>query len=516
MEWVDVEVSAGRVRGSQRNGAATFLGVPFAAAPVGDLRFRGPVPAIGWSGIRDATHFGPTPLRREIAQATTIPEECVPGLATLNVNVFTPAPGDLGARLPVLAWIHGGGYTGGSPASAWYDGRAFNRSGIVTVTVSYRLGFDGFGWIDGAPPNRGLMDQVAALRWIRENIEQFGGDPHRVTLAGQSAGGGSVLALLSTPSAEGLFSSAIVQSGAPSRMSEESAKEITRRMGSVAQISATDVAAWSAVSEEAILRAQLEVTSVVTACTLSGLDAESLVVRLANPLLDHLRLPFGPVVDNESLLDFEAAQFRGLHRGIPLLIGSTHNELAAPYEEGLDALIPGALERRGMSAAAVRAFGREAQRLGPGASYRQLMAHGVIRLATVHIADTRRASGAASRTWLYDFRHFTQESPIAAHCHELPFVWDCLDAPGVREALGSRPSQWMADVMHSDWARFIRSGHCGWPSVDGAGDGARTYARTHRYRRDAYQLELELLRSCDSRNHQLDSNSEQEDRRNVK
>ena len=167
--------------------SAAFLGIPFAEAPVGERRFAAPVPAAGWDGVREATGFGPTAQRRPFAEVTAIPEPSFPGDSTLNVNVFTPAPGEQDARLPVLVWIHGGGFKAGSPSSPWYDGLAFNRDGVVTVSISYRLGFDGFGWIPDAPHNRGLLDQIEALRWIRDNIAAFGGDPDRLTIAGQSA-----------------------------------------------------------------------------------------------------------------------------------------------------------------------------------------------------------------------------------------------------------------------------------------------------------------------------------------
>ena len=156
---------------------------------------------------------------------TAIPEPSFPGDATLNLNVFTPAPGDRDAGLPVLVWIHGGGFKAGSPSSPWYDGAAFNRDGVVTVSISYRLGFDGFGWIPDAPHNRGLLDQIEALRWVQNNIASFGGDPDRVTVAGQSAGGGSVWALLISPPAAGLFQAAISHSGALSPAARRSTQD---------------------------------------------------------------------------------------------------------------------------------------------------------------------------------------------------------------------------------------------------------------------------------------------------
>ena len=157
-------------------------------------------------GVRDALRYGPTPQRKALAEITTIPEPSIPGQDILNLNVFTPRPrAGNGSEelLPVLVYIHGGGYVAGSPASPWYDGVAFNRDGIVTVTVSYRLGFDGFGWLPDAPSNRGILDCLLALEWVRDNISQFGGDPARVTIAGQSAGGGAVMTLLTMPRAQG-------------------------------------------------------------------------------------------------------------------------------------------------------------------------------------------------------------------------------------------------------------------------------------------------------------------------
>ena len=208
-----VTLAAGKVRGAWRGESAAFLGIPFAKAPVGDLRFAAPVRPDAWEGVRDALEFGATAQRGDPG-VTLIPEPSIPGDATLNVNVFTPAPGTPDAALPVLVWIHGGGYFAGSPASPWYDGRAFNRDGVVTVSVSYRLGFDGFGHIDGAPSNRGVRDWLAALEWVQENIAAFGGDPSRVTIAGQSAGGGAVLTLLGMPQAQHLFHAVWSLSGA--------------------------------------------------------------------------------------------------------------------------------------------------------------------------------------------------------------------------------------------------------------------------------------------------------------
>lgn len=162
-EIIVIDTPSGQVRGAVQvpvgssAHVATFKGIPFAKAPVGSLLFQAPEPVDPWTGVLDALDFGPTAQRGDPG-VTLIPEPSIPGDSTLNVNVVTPAAGDQDAKLPVLVWIHGGGYFAGSPASPWYSSPAFARDGVVTVVISYRLGFDGFGHIPGAPSNRGIRD----------------------------------------------------------------------------------------------------------------------------------------------------------------------------------------------------------------------------------------------------------------------------------------------------------------------------------------------------------------------
>ncbi|MFN3866743.1 MAG: carboxylesterase family protein, partial [Demequina sp.] len=226
----------GRVRGRWRSRTdargvtttyATFRGIPFAAPPVGELRFAPPASALGWDGVRDAAEFGPTPQRESPYDPPRIPEPSIPGDDVLSVNVTTPDPSSA-AGLPVLVWIHGGGFVGGSPASPWYVGQSFARDGVVTATLSYRLGFEGFGWMEDAVPNRGALDWIAGLEWIQRNIASFGGDPSRVTIAGQSAGGAAVMRLLTLPAADHLFARAMAISPADASASVDRAREAAR------------------------------------------------------------------------------------------------------------------------------------------------------------------------------------------------------------------------------------------------------------------------------------------------
>ncbi len=170
---------------------ARFLGIPYAEAPLGELRFRAPVPRARFTEPFHAIAHGATPQVGEPAPFTTIPEPSVSGddILTLAITAPTTALEGLGEALPVMVWIHGGGYLTGSPASPWYDGGAFARDGVITVVISYRLGIEGFMHFDGddANANRGMQDWLCALRWVQENIAAFGGDPARVTVAGQSA-----------------------------------------------------------------------------------------------------------------------------------------------------------------------------------------------------------------------------------------------------------------------------------------------------------------------------------------
>ena len=199
-----VRLRDGMVRGRVESGVAAFLGIPYAAPPFGPNRMLPPQPVPAWAGERDATSFGPTVPKGDYPPqyAPLFPEVVIPGEECLNLNVWTPAAGASG--LPVLVWIHGGSFMNGSGSVGAYDGAAFARDGVVCVTINYRLAAEGFLFLGDGIANLGLLDQVAALRWVQENIAAFGGDPGRVTVAGESAGAMSVTTLLSMPLASGL------------------------------------------------------------------------------------------------------------------------------------------------------------------------------------------------------------------------------------------------------------------------------------------------------------------------
>ena len=216
-----VETSYGRVRGANEEGVHVFRGVPFAKPPLGDLRWRAPVPPDAWAGTRDALAFGPCAVqstipgdRGELIGIATheVDEDC------LYLNVWTPNPDD--ARRPVMVWIHGGGNTLGAGSQPRVNGEHLARIGdVVVVTLNYRLGALGFLYAPelGATGNEALLDQVAALRWVRAEIGAFGGDPDNVTVFGQSAGGFDIVQLMAMPAAQGCFDRAVPMSGSLKR-----------------------------------------------------------------------------------------------------------------------------------------------------------------------------------------------------------------------------------------------------------------------------------------------------------
>jgi len=452
----ELAIDTGRLRGRWRGASAAFLGIPFAQPPVGSLRFAAPLPVEPWDGVREAVEHGPTPQRGDPPLETLIPEPSIPGDATLNLDVFTPAPGDRQARLPVLVWIHGGGYTGGSPASPWYDGAAFNRDGIVTVTISYRLGFDGFGWIEGAPSNRGVRDWLLALDWVQRNILAFGGDPDRVTIAGQSAGGGAVLTLLGMPAARGLFQRAWAMSAAPADVTVERARAVARRLATAAGVQ-PDRQGFASLPEERILALQ----------SAASIDRRRGMIAVARTLLTE-GAPLGPVVDGELVArPVVQALAAGQGAQIPLVLGSTDDEFSMLFERAGAWVrwVPAglALALLGVSPARRRAYlaanpgprGR-----GTSAMLGRYVSDMAFRSTVARVAAARESAGAPS--WVYRFAWTSPTTGWAQHCLDVPFFFDCLDAPRVEHIAGHNPPQQLARALHGAAVGFIRDGEPGW------------------------------------------------------
>lgn len=416
--------TSGPVIGLVSGGIAAYKGVPYAAPPFGDLRFLAPRPHPPWTTPFEAFDFGATAPQREHAAPGGLPdviEPIIAGEEILNLNIWTS--GTDGSR-PVLVWIHGGGFFAGCSANPWYDGASFARRGLVVVSINYRLGAEGFLELPDAPSNRGLLDCVAALEWVRANIAAFGGDPGLVTVMGQSAGGIAVGSLLVSAAAEGLFRQAVIASG------------ITR------------FSAWPADQAEAVTdaiaaHAGAEATraGMAARAPLELIDAHDAVVAewqaAGNPLMP----PWGPVIDG----DVVAGQFLDAVRGgrgatVPVLTGTTRNEFAwMGFRDQ-----PGSAEAR-----------RQGQRQ---------FADEFLRRPTQLFAEARVATGAAP-TYRYEFQWQSTAAPyiLAGHSLDIPFFFNNLSAPYVREYTGPNPPQEIADFEHSAFASFAMTGDPGWP-----------------------------------------------------
>lgn len=483
---VDVHTANGTVRGLDRGGSIAFYAIPYAAAPIGELTFAPPQPRDPWTGVRDATAPGAT--AQQGVSDGTIPEPSVPGDDILTVNVFTPNP-SAAASLPVLVWIHGGAYIAGSPISPWYDGYSFNQSDIVVVTVGYRLGVMGFGLLPDAVPNRGVADWLAALRWVRENISAFGGDPDRVTIAGQSAGGGAVLTLLGVDGITDLAAQAIACSPVFTQMTTATAtaamEEIAGLLGqpataqALAQLPRADLhaAAWR--MENAFEAAP--------AAAGPDTDAVDLVTRVLHslelsPMLDHALIQTSV---SDSALSPAASD-------IPLLIGSTAEEFVwlipdhvrfADPQAALQALgVPGPAADRYLETRTAYSGSRLA-----GKVLTDLM----IRSPVARLASQR------SRTWVYDFswQGRGQIHPgFAFHCLDLPFTWNVgVDAT---RATGPAPAG-LAHDAHAALTNFVRTGDPGWAPYGDNGT-TRCLDAPSSDRSQGYVPELQLSGMCPS------------------
>ncbi len=464
-----VSTASGRVRGFWRGDSAAFLGIPFAQPPVGDLRFAAPVPPEPWEGVRDALEYGATAKREKPGEKTLIPEPAVPGEATLNVNVFTPTP-DADAALPVLVYIHGGGFVEGSPASPWYDGAAFNRDGIVTVTLSYRLGFDGFGHIAGAPSNRGVRDWLAGLEWVRENIAAFGGDPTRVTIAGQSAGGGAVLTLLGMPAAQGLFSAAWALSPALGDVPGERARTLSAKLANLAGVAPTREG-FASVPEQRLTDLQE---------TAAKSDAGGQLGTLLALLGDGLS--WGPMIDGDLIRrpTLESLQ-AGVGATIPLVLGATDDEFTMATDSARRGLrlVPPAIALGNLNVdrttrTAYLAANTEQRRKGTAAVLGRYATDVLFRVGVVRTAEARADAG----TWVYRFSWSSPTIGWACHCLDVPFWFDCLHADGVPEIAGQAPPRALASALHGSAVAFVRTGEPGWAPWSAAPGTTRIFEGT--------------------------------------
>ncbi|MFC5142630.1 carboxylesterase family protein [Actinomycetospora rhizophila] len=438
---MELRTTAGTARGLDRDGLGLFLGLPYAHAPAGERRFAAPDPVRRWDGVRDATRFGPAVPQGPPAPGAPSPWDPQDGLGELTLNVFTPDPG--GAGLPVIVWLHGGAWVRGSPRMPLHDGGALAAAGAVVVTVGFRIGAEGFLSLPGAPDDRGLRDQVAALTWVHDHIASFGGDPGRVTVAGQSGGAASVAVLLAAPATEGLLHRAIAQSVHGGFRSPGEAAGVTARLAAALGVEPTPDG-------------------------VAGVDPERLVAAQDAPLrgpADGVSA-FGPVIDGDVVV---GQPWEGLARrprpGVPLLATWTAQEARA------FPLPPAGSDPADVAAA----FGLDR---AAGAAYAALADDPVELLVSdaLHRLPTRwtaRAHGGP--TWTAEL---AWRSPLLGACHglDVPLLLGTLGTRPAARMLGAPPPEEAAVVgaqLRRAWVAFAATGDPGWPRHDLAGTTRR-------------------------------------------
>ena len=455
------------VRGSQTENIYTFKGIPFAAPPFGANRFQPPRPPEPWSEVRDAFTYGPTATKASYGSPydKLLLEPVIAGEDCLNLNIWSPDLGE--AKLPVMIWIHGGAFVNGSGAVGTYDGSHFARDGVVCVTINYRLGVDGFLYFgpDAGVANRGMLDQVAALEWVQENISAFGGDPNNVTILGESAGGMSVSTLLSMPRAKGLFRRVVAQSGAGHHViSADTARKVCVHLAQKLGIAPTQEA-FAAVPLDRLLTAQAGVAGDV----FSNPDPAIWGELLGN------QMPFEPVIDGDVIpvrpIEGLAA---GAGSGVDVLVGTNAEEqrlflvpngvIGAITEQAL----AGAIAAYGLPVEAALAAYRAAQpEANPGDLYSAIVTDWFYRIPAIRLAEAQVKN--SSRAYMYEFgwRSPSFNGQLGAcHALEIAFAFDTLAVPGQEALLGPNPPQSVADTMHAAWVAFITHGDPGWPQYD--------------------------------------------------
>jgi para-nitrobenzyl esterase len=462
-----VTTEQGKLESETHRRGERFKGIPFAQPPTGSLRFEAPLPPRSWSGVREARHFGSSspqigPVNRLIrgvigAAGSRQSQDC------LYLNVWTPKA-DRGRR-PVMVWIHGGAFILGSGSTALYSGeRLANRGDVVVVTINYRLGALGFlNWkslVSGSdlpPANLGIRDQIAALEWVRDNIENFGGDPENVTVFGESAGAMSIGTLLGVPSARGLFHKAILQSGAAHNIStEEKSNRVAEYFIDALELRRPTPETLRELPVTRLMQAQARTS-----------------VRIG---LDDGMMAWQPCIDGDFLPEQPLAVIdRGETASIPVMIGTTRDEFKlftfADRNRMTDEEFIKRVRRIARRAAAdedrllerlMSTYGPRIGERDPGANERwvKLQSDRIFHYPATRLADAQSIHQPKTFSYLFEWRPPLLGGALGS-CHglDLPFVFGGMREGVLRASLiADRKAGPLSDKMQQAWSSFARSG----------------------------------------------------------
>lgn len=483
-----IEIETGRIRGHVIDGETpvhAYKGIPYAAPPVGELRFRAPHPAASWTEVRDCVEFGsaaaqvPSPLTDSFpGMGINAPtsEDC------LYLNVWAPAErGD--EPLPVMVWIHGGGYVFGAGSQGLYDGTALARRGVVLVTINYRLGPLGFLAHPAlskesrynASGNYGLMDQIAALRWVQRNIEAFGGDPNRVTIFGESAGGGSVFALMASPLASGLFHRAIAQSGPALNFPHLTASPYGMPSAEEAGLKFAEACGIGDAADPAAALRKLDVDKLLSIT--GGMEGPTeFTIRRAV-------LRWTPIVDGHVIPDDPMTVFaEGKQNDVPMIVGFNRDEatmftmgatLPKTTEEYADAI----RQEIGELAEQILEAYPAADNRGIRKAINDLLGDFIFGAPARYVA--RGMQNVSAPVYVYHFAHVPPgPSGLMLGCHhgcEIPYVFGSLS---IQQMGGKEADEKLHETMARFWVQFAASGDPNgddlpqWPQYTADGDQA--------------------------------------------
>ena len=456
---VIVQTTKGKLNGVQESNYQYFFGIPFAKSPVGDFRFREPQPMEPWDDIKDATKFGSIAPQN---QPDTPPigqkekEDC------LYLNLWTPAADDK-AR-PVMIWIHGGGFLIGASSRPRNNGaRLAFRGDLVVVNFNYRLGALGFLNLPGIPPNIGLQDQIAALKWVQENIERFGGDPNNMTIFGESSGASSVAILLTTPAARGLFHKAIMESGSanPRDYGAERTRKGVEEFVFKLDIEKDNIDALRKVPLKKIMRVQK---------------------KLSGSLGQIIDVPFQPFIDGKIIPEHPLETMRkGKASNVPIIIGSNKDELgfisillsqanyntAKPIMDNILARIQAIGIEKKKTDILIDIYKREMKKEYPDKPLKYLDAILSDFIFRIPIIRTLEAFVNHQRNiYCYIFTHGSRNNNMALHTIEIPFVFGNLETLDIADGgieTGEEAKEVAKNVMDA-WVAFAWKGN---PNHDG-------------------------------------------------
>lgn len=456
-----VELAQGSYRGQLENGIAVFRGIPYAAPPFGPQRFLPPQPVKPHAGLLDASTFAPaSPQAPRLWAGNT---DVVGGENCLCLNVWSAAaPRE---KRPVLVWIPGGGFMRGDAADSLYDGQGFAQKGIVFVSFNYRVGVDGFMHLPGAPDNRGLLDQLAALRWVRDNIAAFGGDAEAITVGGSSAGAGALTCLLGMDTSQGLFRRVILQSPSVSCHTADEATVAARAVTSLLGVP---------LSQQGM--ADVPLHALVRAVAKLAADHE---LRLQFGLNARHFFPLRPVVDGDMLkalpLQALAAAWCKTRPQMDLLVGANTEEMrfylvpdGSIKHINMDR-VHNFVKACGAGPELIQAYQPAHPTATPGELLCAMQSDYFYREPARRIAALASAAGHNTRHYQFAWRSHANGGQLgAAHAVELPFVFNTPGSAQGQMLTGANPPPALAEKMHTAWAEFVRTGQVqNWPLADG-------------------------------------------------